>query len=194
MIIKKNVMDIQIILIIILVGVAAGILSGLVGVGGGIIIVPALVYFIGFSQKTAQGTSLALIMLPVGIFGVLQYYKQGYVDYKIVGLLAIGFLAGSFFGSRMALSISQETLKKVFAVLMIFIAVKMLFFDNPKKENGQSKPEQQINNDAVNLKRINDGWSGLTFYDAQLMGNKFSLVYKMNAATIKPWGYLIISA
>src|SRR5687767_14907657 len=127
MIIKNKTMDVQTILIIIVVGVAAGILSGLVGVGGGIIIVPALVYFLSFSQKTAQGTSLALIMLPVGIFGVLQYYKQGYVDFKIVGILAIGFLAGSFFGSKIALSISQETLKKAFAVLMIIIAIKMLF-------------------------------------------------------------------
>src|SRR5258705_3310412 len=133
MIIKKKIMDTQTILIIILVGVAAGILSGLVGVGGGIIIVPSLVYFIGFSQKTAQGTSLALILLPVGIFGVMQYYKQGHIDIKIVGMLAIGFLAGSFFGSKLALSISQETLKKVFAVLMILIAIKMLFLDKPKK-------------------------------------------------------------
>ena len=81
MIINKKKMDTQTILIIIMVGIAAGILSGLVGVGGGIIIVPALVYFIGFSQKTAQGTSLAMIMLPVGIFGVMQYYKQGHVDF-----------------------------------------------------------------------------------------------------------------
>jgi uncharacterized membrane protein YfcA len=161
MIIKKKVMDIQTILIIILVGIAAGILSGLVGVGGGIIIVPALVYFIGFSQKTAQGTSLAMIMLPVGIFGVIQYYKQGHVDYKIVGILAIGFLAGSFLGSKMALSISQETLKKVFAILMIFIAVKMLFFDKPKKTVDETTLQQEINgnsNDAsVNLKGNNDG-------------------------------------
>lgn len=131
-------MEIQTICIIILVGVAAGMLSGLVGVGGGIIIVPALVYFIGFSQKTAQGTSLALIMLPVGILGVLQYYKQGHIDWKIVGLLAIGFLAGSFFGSKLALSISQETLKKVFAVLMIVIAIKMLFLDKPKESKQQA--------------------------------------------------------
>ncbi len=145
--IKKNKpMDVQTILIIILVGVAAGILSGLVGVGGGIIIVPSLVYFIGFSQKTAQGTSLALIMLPVGIFGVMQYYKQGHVDYRIVGLLAIGFLAGSFFGSKLALSISQETLKKVFAVLMIIIAIKMLFLDKPKKTEADTKqPQENIN-------------------------------------------------
>ena len=138
-------MEIQTILIIIMVGLAAGMLSGLVGVGGGIIIVPSLVYFIGFSQKTAQGTSLAMIMLPVGIFGVMQYYKQGHVDFRIVGLLAIGFLAGSFFGSKIALSISQETLKKVFAILMIVIAVKMLFFDKSKKAGDTAGAEKNIN-------------------------------------------------
>ena len=151
MIIKKKVMDIQTILIIILVGIAAGILGGLVGVGGGIIIVPALVYFIGFSQKTAQGTSLALIMLPVGIFGVIQYYKQGHVDYRIVGLLAIGFLVGSFFGSKLALTISQETLKKLFAVLMIVIAIKMLFLDKPKKTTDETKQSQ------VNINKLDGG-------------------------------------
>ena len=161
MTLKTKVMDIQTILIIILVGVAAGMLSGLVGVGGGIIIVPSLVYFIGFSQKTAQGTSLALIMLPVGIFGVMQYYKQGHVDYKIVGILAIGFLAGSYFGSKLALTISQETLKKVFAMLMIVIAVKMLFFDKTKKEGDKTNLQQKINDTSnqasVNLHQSNDG-------------------------------------
>ena len=161
MTLKNKAMDIQTILIIILVGVAAGMLSGLVGVGGGIIIVPSLVYFIGFSQKTAQGTSLALIMLPVGIFGVMQYYKQGHVDYKIVGILAIGFLAGSYFGSKVALTISQETLKKVFAMLMILIAVKMLFFDKTKKEGDKTNLQQKINNTSnqasVNLHASNDG-------------------------------------
>ena len=133
MTIKNKNMDIQTILIIIMVGIAAGILGGLVGVGGGIIIVPALVYFIGFSQKTAQGTSLGLIMLPVGILGVLQYYKQGHVDFKVVGILAVGFLIGSFFGSKVALSLSQETIKKLFAILMVLIAIKMLFFDKEVK-------------------------------------------------------------
>ena len=135
-------MDVQTILIIIMVGVAAGILGGLVGVGGGIIIVPALVYFIGFSQKTAQGTSLGLIMLPVGILGVLQYYKQGHVDFKVVGILAIGFLAGSFFGSKFALSLPQETIKKIFAVLMIIIAIKMLFFDKEQKNEDHPSTEK----------------------------------------------------
>lgn len=134
MTIKAKQMDTQTILIVIMVGIAAGILGGLVGVGGGIIIVPALVYFLGFSQKTAQGTSLGLIMLPVGILGVLQYYKHGHVDFKVVGILAIGFLIGSFFGSKISLGMSQETVKKIFAILMILIAVKMLFFDKTHKE------------------------------------------------------------
>jgi len=143
--IKKNNMDTQTILIIILVGIAAGMLGGLVGVGGGIIIVPALVYFVGMNQHSAQGTSLALIMLPVGILGVLQYYKSGNVDFRIVGILAIGFFIGSFFGSKLALSLPQETIKKVFAVLMIVIAIKMLFLDKKKstaafkKQNDQSQ-------------------------------------------------------
>ena len=150
MTIKNKNMDIQTILIIILVGITAGMLSGLVGVGGGIVIVPALVYFIGFSQKTAQGTSLGLILLPVGILGVLQYYKQGHVDFRIVGILAIGFLAGSFFGSKIALSLPQETVKKIFAVFMIIIAVKMLFFDKSKKSTPVSTTELNIKNQEPN--------------------------------------------
>lgn len=149
MTIKPKFMDTQTILIVIAVGIAAGILGGLVGVGGGIIIVPALVYFLGFSQKTAQGTSLGLIMLPVGILGVLQYYKQGHVDFKVVGILAIGFLVGSFFGSKISLGLSQETVKKTFAVLMIVIAVKMLFFDKAPKSSGstfQPGASKNINN------------------------------------------------
>jgi len=158
MITKKKDMDMQTILIIILVGIAAGILGGLVGVGGGIIIVPALVYFVGFSQKTAQGTSLGLIMLPVGIFGVLQYYKQGHVDFRIVGILAVGFLAGSYFGSKVALSLPQETIKKVFAILMIVIAIKMLFFDRSKKTVTAAKAEQNIKGTANEASiKINGG-------------------------------------
>ncbi len=151
MTLKKNTMDIQTILIIVLVGIAAGILGGMVGVGGGIIIVPALVYFIGFSQKTAQGTSLALIMLPVGILGVMQYYKQGHVDFKVVGILAAGFFIGSLFGSKIALGLPQETIKKTFAVLMILIAIKMLFFD---------KEHQTVNTPAAEKNAVTKTSSG----------------------------------
>jgi len=138
MIYQKNTkMDIQIIIVLLLVGIAAGMLGGMVGVGGGVIIVPALIYFLGMSQMKAQGTSLALIMLPVGILGVLEYHKQGYVDFKIVLIIAVGFVLGSFFGSRISLSLPQETVKKFFAVLLIVIAIKMLFFDKKKEPTSQ---------------------------------------------------------
>jgi hypothetical protein len=129
------------ILILVLVGISAGILGGLVGVGGGIIIVPSLIYFLNFTQKNAQGTSLGLLLLPVGILGVLQYYKEGYVDLKIVGILSLGFLLGSYFGSKIALSLPQETVKKIFALLMILISFKMLFFDKPHPEHLPTLPK-----------------------------------------------------
>ncbi|MEO6230368.1 MAG: sulfite exporter TauE/SafE family protein [Ferruginibacter sp.] len=127
-------MDTQTILIVILIGLAAGVLGGLVGVGGGLIIVPSLIYFLGMSQLTAQGTSLGMILLPVGLFGVLYYYKGGYVDLKVAGILAIGFLAGSYFGSKIALSLSQQTVKRIFAIFMILVAIKMLWFDKEPTE------------------------------------------------------------
>lgn len=129
---KKIKMDTQTILIVIIIGIAAGMLGGLVGVGGGLIIVPALIFFLGMSQHSAQGTSLGLIMLPVGILGVLHYYKEGHVDFRIVALLALGFLVGSYFGSKVALNLPQETIRKIFALLMLVVAIKMLFFDKPK--------------------------------------------------------------
>ena len=130
---KNKIMELQTVLILLLIGLFAGVLSGVIGIGGGIIIVPALVYFIGFSQRTAQGTSLAILLLPVGLLGVIQFYKAGYVDVKVTAVIALAFFIGSYFGSRIALTISQEILKKCFAVLLIIIAVKMLFFD--KQDN-----------------------------------------------------------
>lgn len=128
-------MSIYTVLILVLVGIAAGILGGLVGIGGGIIIVPSLIYFLHFTQKSAQGTSLGLLLLPMGILGVLQYYKEGHVDFKVVIILAIGFLAGSYFGSKIALSLPQEAVKKIFATVLIIVAIKMLFIDKPHKED-----------------------------------------------------------
>ena len=87
MIKQKTTMDTQTLIILIIIGIAAGMLGGMVGVGGGIIIVPALVFFLGFSQKMAQGTSLGILLLPVGILGVIQYYKEGYVDMRVVLLI-----------------------------------------------------------------------------------------------------------
>jgi uncharacterized membrane protein YfcA len=122
-------MTAQLIALIIIIGFAAGMLGGMIGIGGGLIIVPALVYFLSFSQHKAQGTSLGLLILPVAILGVINYYKKGYVDPKVVGLLALGFVAGSFLGSKWALALPQGTLKKVFAVFLLLLSLKMLFVD-----------------------------------------------------------------
>jgi uncharacterized membrane protein YfcA len=118
--------------LLILVGLAAGFLSGLIGIGGGIIIVPALVFFLGFTQKQAQGTSLGILLLPVGILAVIQYYKQGYLNINYVVVVSLAFVVGGFLGSKLAISISDEKVKKIFAVIMMLIAIKMLFFDSAK--------------------------------------------------------------
>lgn len=122
-------MAFPLILGLLLLGLVAGVFSGIVGIGGGIILVPALVYIFGLSQHQAQGTSLGMLMLPVGILAVMQYYKQGFVDYKLVAFIAIGFVAGGYLGGKLAISIPETLIKRIFALFMIAVAVKMLFFD-----------------------------------------------------------------
>jgi len=139
-------MDINTIIILLIIGVVAGMLGGLVGIGGGIIIVPALIYFLGRTQMEAQGISLALIMFPVGILGVMQYYKQGHVDFSIVLVLAIGFIVGSFLGSKIAMDLPQDNIRKLFACLLIIVAVKMLFLDKPKKKDKKMPQKETTNN------------------------------------------------
>ena len=131
---QQNTMTGQLVITAIVIGLAAGVLSGLVGVGGGIIMVPALVFFMQYNQHQAQGTSLAVLTLPVVILASLAYYYDGKaqgspIDLKIVGLLAIGFLVGGFFGSKMALAINQSLLKKIFAIILFYTAFKMLNWD-----------------------------------------------------------------
>jgi uncharacterized membrane protein YfcA len=127
--IKSCIMSVQTIVLLIIVGLLAGMLSGLVGLGGGVIIVPALVYILGFSQHQATGTSLGILLLPAGIFAVMNYYKKGYIDVKVVLLIFTGFLVGGYLGSKISLDLPEGTLKKVFAVVLILIAGKVLFFD-----------------------------------------------------------------
>lgn len=126
---NKTRMDVQTILMLTLVGLAAGALSGMVGVGGGIIVVPALVYFLGFSQMQAQGTSLGLLLLPVGFLAVINYYQKGFIDVKVVGIMCVAFVIGGYIGSKFSLSLPQDTVKKIFAVLLLLVAGKMLFLD-----------------------------------------------------------------
>ncbi|WP_396180910.1 sulfite exporter TauE/SafE family protein [Flavobacterium sp.] len=122
----KSKMTLQIILSLILIGILAGVLSGLVGVGGGIIMVPLLVMFFGFNQHQAQGTSLAVLAVPVTAVAVFNYYKEGQINIKYAAIIAIFFVVGSIFGSKFALTLDQKMLKKIFAVVLLVIAGKML--------------------------------------------------------------------
>lgn len=113
----------------ILLGLFAGAFSGLVGIGGGVVITPALVLFFGLSQLQAQGTTLAAILvLPVGLLAAYTYWKAGFVDIKVASLICMGFFVGGLFGARLATSLSNAVLTKVFGVAMLLIAVRMLFF------------------------------------------------------------------
>ena len=132
--ITQHNMTTQIILTIIIIGIAAGMLSGLVGVGGGIIMVPALVFFMNYNQHQAQGTSLGVITLPVVLIASIYYYQQCKkmgvpIDLRVIGLLAVGFVAGAYFGSKLAISLPTGTLKKIFAIILFYTAFKMLGWD-----------------------------------------------------------------
>ncbi len=121
------ILDFQTIVYLILIGVLAGIISGFIGIGGGIIIVPGLIYLAGLTQLQAQGTSLALMLPPIGILAFMHYYKQGNVDLKVAGIVAVTFVIGGFFGAKLAHKIDQNLIKIVFGILMFLIAIKMIF-------------------------------------------------------------------
>ena len=125
---NKKPMTIQILLILLAVGLAAGFLSGMVGIGGGIIIVPVLVYFLGFTQHQAQGTTLFMFLLPIGILGVMNYYKAGYVDFKTALIIGSTFVIGSYFGSKWSISLDQKTVKQIFGVIIVLLGLKMIFW------------------------------------------------------------------
>lgn len=111
-----------------LLGLAAGVLSGLLGIGGGLLVVPALVFLFGMSQQQAQGTTLAMMIPPIGILAALTYYRYGLVDVKAAGLLCAGFFLGGLFGAKMATSLSNQLLEKVFGLFLLLVSLRMLFF------------------------------------------------------------------
>lgn len=121
-------MNIATIVGLLVLGLLAGVMSSVVGIGGGVIIVPALVFLFAMSQKMAQGTSLVMLLPPVGILGVINYYKAGYVDFKIAGVLIIAFIAGSYLGSKLVMNMEDATIKRIFGVFLAVMAVKYLFF------------------------------------------------------------------
>lgn len=115
-------------ILLVLVGCIAGLLSGMVGIGGGVIIVPVLVLLFGFSQKHAQGTALAMLTLPVCFVAAATYFKAGYVELKAALWLALGYLVGALLSSRYALNMPEHTIARVFGGVLLAIGVKMLIF------------------------------------------------------------------
>lgn len=120
-------MGITHLIILIVIGILSGVLAGIFGIGGAIVVIPALVFILGLTQHQAQGTSLAFMLPPVGILATWNYWKAGHVDWKIAVVLALTFLVGAYFGSNLSLNISDRTLRRAFGVLMMIMAVKMIF-------------------------------------------------------------------
>jgi hypothetical protein len=114
-------------IILILIGLSAGVVSGMLGVGGAIIIVPALVLFFGMTQHQAQGTSLAILLFPVGFLAFWNYYKQGYVNFKLALIVMLAFFVGGYLGSVLAVQIPERLLKTGFGIFIIIIGFRMIF-------------------------------------------------------------------
>ncbi len=114
--------------ILVLVGVVVGAFSGVVGIGGGILFIPALVWLLGMSQHKAQGTSLGALLAPIGVFAFWEYYRKGNADIRVAALLALGFLVGGYFGAVGAQHIPELWLRRIFAVTLVAIGGRMWFF------------------------------------------------------------------
>lgn len=121
-------MNISDIIILICIGFAAGAFSGMFGIGGGLIMVPAMVFFLGMSQHAAQGTSLGVLVIPVASVAAFNYYKQGQLDVKYALIIALTFIAGGYFGSKLSLGLNELMLKRIFGVLMLVMALRLIFF------------------------------------------------------------------
>ena len=120
-------MDITTCIILIVIGLLAGILSGLVGVGGGILMIPLLIMFLGLSQHESQGTALFAMLPPIGILAAMNYYKEGFVKWEYAAVIALTFVVGGYFGSKLSISLPAQTVRKVFGVIMLIGAIKLIF-------------------------------------------------------------------
>lgn len=125
------------IVILICIGLSAGILSGFVGVGGGIIIVPALVFFLGLTQHQAQGTSLFVLAMPVVILAVINYWKTSNVNWQYGLVIAFTFVVGGYIGSKLSLKLSPSVVKLIFGVLLAYVSIRLMLsgFNSLKHEN-----------------------------------------------------------
>ena len=120
-------MNLTTILILVIIGLMAGVFGGMFGVGGAIIMIPALVYFLGVDQHTAQGTSVAIMLPPIGLFAAYNYYKAGDVNIWYAVIIALAFMVGGYFGSLIALRLPENLMKKIFGILLILVALRMIF-------------------------------------------------------------------
>jgi uncharacterized protein len=120
-------MNLMTIIILVIIGLMAGVFGGMFGVGGAVIMIPALVYFLGVDQHTAQGTSVAIMLPPIGLFAAYNYYKAGQVNIWYAVIIAAAFMIGGYFGSKLALTLPENLMKKVFGILLILIAVRLIF-------------------------------------------------------------------
>jgi uncharacterized membrane protein YfcA len=123
-------MDLVTFLILVVIGLITGAVGGMLGIGGALILIPALVYFMGFSQHEAIGTSLAVMLPPIGLFAAYNYYKAGQVNIKYALIIAAAFMIGSYFTSRLALKMPENLIRKIFSVFIILIAIRMFFQTN----------------------------------------------------------------
>ncbi|WP_378188353.1 sulfite exporter TauE/SafE family protein [Aquimarina sp. W85] len=119
-------MSSTIIIYLVAIGLLAGFLSGTLGIGGSVVMIPLLILFVGFSQHEAQGTSLAVLSIPVTVLAAFTYYKEGFVNWKYALVIALTFIIGGFLGSKLAISINQTLLKKIFGGILLFVALKMI--------------------------------------------------------------------
>ncbi len=115
------------IIILIIVGLAAGLLGGTLGVGGGVIVIPALILIFGFSQHSAQGTAMAFMLPPVTLLATINYWKNGYVDWKVALILSAMFFIGAYFGSMLSINLPERILKKIFGMFLVIVALRMIF-------------------------------------------------------------------
>jgi hypothetical protein len=122
----KN-MTFQTIVVLVFIGIASGILSGFVGVGGGIIIVPALIFLLGMNQLNAQGTSLFVLLLPIGILAVMNYWKAGQINWSYGLVVSLAFVVGGYFGSKFALKMSPNLVRLIFGIIMVIISAKLMY-------------------------------------------------------------------
>jgi uncharacterized membrane protein YfcA len=118
----------QVLVVAAAVGAGAGVLSGIFGIGGGVVIVPALILLAGFSVTQAAGTSLAALLLPVGALGALEYWRAGLVDVRVAAILAAGLLLGAYLGARVGISLPAEAVQRAFGVLLVVIGIRFIAF------------------------------------------------------------------